>query len=254
MKSRAIIHPILFVFSDWWAGISGGLSVPFLVLGLTNAFAQSSLFICLAFLALLSLAGRLAFRCIPKLDLACDPGIDGCGAIAHWPQTILKFWRLAVKTDCLESVRNCKGFLTRIEKDGIKKWGGESAQLTFAPGEDSDALSKTVYFNILAFLDVLAVTMRNEIFPGTKSRVWPYAVDLQSIFADAGKYLLTVAVAGDGSATITATLEFNWTRDWQTCDLRLAWVNQRRLGDYFVVGKPTDFQALKPPAMERTFL
>jgi hypothetical protein len=78
---------------------------------------------------------------------------------------------------------------------------------------------------IPAFLDVLAVTMRNEIFPGTKSRVWPYAVDLQSIFADAGKYLLTVAVAGDGSATITAALEFNWTGDWQTCDLRLLRVN-----------------------------
>jgi hypothetical protein len=222
MKSQAITRPILFVFSDWWAGISGALSVPFLVLGLTNAFAQSSLFICLAFVALLTLAGRLAFRCVPKLDLSCDPAIDGCEVIAHWPNTMVKFCRLAVKTDCLESVRNCKGFLTGIEKDGTKKWGGETSQLTFAPGEDPDALSKTVYYDIPAFLDVLAVTLHSDIVLATKNRVWPYAVDLQSMFADSGKYFLTVAVAGDGSATITAALEFNWTGDWQTSHLRLA--------------------------------
>lgn len=133
----------------------------------------------------------------------------------------VKFWRVAVRTDCLESVRNCKGFLTRIEKDGSKKWSGETAQLTFAPGEDPDALSKTIYYNIPAFLDVLVVTPRNDIILATKNRVWPYAVDLYSIFAETGKYILTIAVAGDGSATITAALEFNWTGDLETCDLRL---------------------------------
>jgi hypothetical protein len=221
MKSQAIVRPILFVFSDWWAGISGALSVPFLVLGLTNAFAQSSLFICLAFVALLTLAGRLAFRCVPKLDLACDPTIDGCEVIAHWPNIMVKFCRIAVRTDCLESVRNCKGFLTRIEKNGTKKWSGEASQLTFAPGEDADALSKTVYYGIPAFLDVVVVTLHSDIVLATKNRVWPYAVDLQSIFAETGQYILTIAVAGNGSATITATLEFNWTGDWETSGLRL---------------------------------
>jgi hypothetical protein len=216
----AIARPTVFIFTDWWSGMSGGLSIPFAILGLTNAFSLRWLFVTLAFVALFILAGRLAFKCIPKLKIACGPNVNGCSVLAKW-QPPARFWRLAVKTECLKSVTNCKGFLTRIDKDGENKWGDESQQLTFSQGEDPDALSKTVYNKVPAFLDVLVLTSNNEIIPGTKDRKWPYVASMRDIFSEPGQYILTVAVTGDGSPTINALLSFNWTGYWQTSQLTL---------------------------------
>jgi hypothetical protein len=97
--------------------------------------------------------------------------------------------------------------------------------LTFAQGEEPDALSKTIRHPVPEYLDVLVVTSRNEIFPGTKPstkfRGWPFVPRMDEIFSEIGEYVLTVAITGDGVPTETALLKFTWTQNWQTAALTL---------------------------------
>jgi hypothetical protein len=132
----------------------------------------------------------------------------------------VRFLRVAVFTDS-PSVTGCKGFLTRIDSASEKRWGGESAQLTFAPGEDDDALSKTIYAKVPAFLDVLAITSAGDIHVCTKGRQWFYLPRLHEIFSEVGNYVLTVVVTGDEISSQTSFLRFNWTQNWQTSFLTL---------------------------------
>jgi len=165
-----------------------------------------------------------------RLQIACHPSIEGCVAevlwtINHKPLPV-KFFRVAVNAVGEDqSVKNCTGFLRRIEKNGKTKWGGNKAQLTFAQGEEPDALSKIIRHPAPEYLDVLVVTSRNQIFPGTKPitkiRSWPFVPGMDEIFSEPGDYLLTLAITGDGVPAITALLEFTWTQNWQTAALTL---------------------------------
>ncbi|PYJ69130.1 MAG: hypothetical protein DME76_10005, partial [Verrucomicrobia bacterium] len=96
-------------------------------------------------------------------------------------------------------------FLTSIQKDGEARWGGDTATLTFAQGEAPDRFSKTIRNKIPEFFDVLAVTSKGEMFPGTYDerfgRWWPYQPALPEIFSEAGDYILAVAVSGDDVPT-----------------------------------------------------
>ncbi len=160
-----------------------------------------------------------------KLKIECGPNIEGCVATAMWRDPAgaampVRFLRIAVFTDS-PSITGCKGFLTRIESGGKKRWGGESAPLTFAPGEADDALLKTIYSKVPAFLDVLAVTSAGDIHVCTKGRQWLYLPGLHQIFSEVGDYVVTVVVTGDGISSETSFLRFNWTGNWQTSFLTL---------------------------------
>jgi hypothetical protein len=165
-----------------------------------------------------------------QLQIACDSSVEGCVVEAQW--TInheplpVKFFRVAVNAVGKDqSIKHCTGFLRRIEKDGKTKWGGNNAQLTFAQGEEPDALSKTIRHPVPEYLDILVVTSRNQISPGTKPsanfRGWPFVPRMDEIFSEIGEYVLTVAITGDGVPTVTALLKFTWTQNWQTAALTL---------------------------------
>jgi hypothetical protein len=165
------------------------------------------------------------------LKIECGPKIEGSQAQAWWtingePMPV-NFFRIVVNaTEESQLVKNCTGFLTRIEKDKKTKFGGNNAQLTFAPGEEPDALSKTIRYPVAEYLDVLVVTSRNQIFPGTKPgiglRLWPFVPSMDEIFSWLGEYLITVVITGDGVIPpITAVLKFNWTGNWETAALTL---------------------------------
>jgi hypothetical protein len=83
------------------------------------------------------------------------------------------------------TIKNCTAILTSIKKDGKTKWGGDTATLTFAQGEAPDRFSKTIRNEIPEFFDVLAVTTKGEMFPGTYDatygRWWPYQPALREI-------------------------------------------------------------------------
>jgi len=165
------------------------------------------------------------------LKIECGPNIEGSVAQAWWtinrePMPV-NFFRIVVNaTNESQLVRDCTGFITRIEKDRKTKWGGNNAQVTFAQGEESDALSKTIRYPVAEYLDVLAVTSRNQVFPGTKPtiglRLWPFVPAMDEIFSEPGDYALKVVITGDGVVPpITALLKFSWTGDWETAALTL---------------------------------
>jgi len=160
----------------------------------------------------------------PLFALECGPEVPGSERPALWangPEGLpVKFLRVVVHVAGKESIANCTGYLTEIRKTDQKKWEGDNAKLTFAPGEDPDALSKTIHERMPEFLDVLIVTSRNEIFAGTKGRGWPYIPPLHEIFSEAGEYLLSVSITGPGIATAAPQLRFTWTRNWETSRLR----------------------------------
>jgi hypothetical protein len=64
----------------------------------------------------------------PKLTIACGPTVEGSVAQAWWtingePMPV-NFFRVVVNaTKELQMVKNCTGFITRIEKDRKTKWG-----------------------------------------------------------------------------------------------------------------------------------
>jgi hypothetical protein len=166
-----------------------------------------------------------------KLQVACGPNIEGSIAQAWWTingePVPVNFFRIVVNAaEKSQLIKNCTGFLTRIEKDRKPKWGGNNAQLAFAQAEEPDALSKTIRYPVAEYLDVLAVTDRNEVFPGTKPtiglRLWPFVPSMDEIFSELGDYLLKVVITGDSVVPpITTLLKFRWTGDWQTAALTL---------------------------------
>jgi hypothetical protein len=68
-----------------------------------------------------------------KLQIACARTIEGSVAQAWWtingePMPV-NFFRIVVNaTDESHLVKNCTGFLTRIEKDRKTKWGGNNVK------------------------------------------------------------------------------------------------------------------------------
>jgi len=154
--------------------------------------------------------------------LDCGPDVPGSERPARWgPEGLpVKFLRLVVHVAGKESAANCIGYLTEIRKNHDIKWEGDNAKLTFAPGEEPDALSKSIHRNIPEFLDILIITSRNEIFAGTKTRLWPYVPPLHEIFSDPGEYLLSVCITGRGVQTAAPQLKFTWTQNWKTSQLR----------------------------------
>jgi hypothetical protein len=161
----------------------------------------------------------------PLFALECGPDVPGSEKPALWaggPEGLpVKFLRVVVHIAGRESVSNCTGYLTEIRKNHEKRWEGDNAKLTFAPGEDPDALSKTIHERVPEFLDVLAITSRNQLFVGTKGRGWPYMPRLHDIFSEPGNYLLSICITGDGLPTAAPQLTFTWTQNWETSQLRL---------------------------------
>jgi len=87
-------------------------------------------------------------------------------------------------------------------------------------------MSKTIRYPVAEYLDVLAITSRNQVFPRTKPtiglRLWPFVPSMDEIFSEIGDYLLKVVITGDGVVPpITALLKFTWTKNWQTSLLAL---------------------------------
>jgi hypothetical protein len=204
------------------------------------------------------LKGGLSSPQAPRLRLSCQPNIPGCVKQTRFTGEglLTNFFRVKVEADGTQSVKNCTAFLTSIEISETIKWGGDSAKLTFAQGEDPEAFSKTVRSKVPEFFDVLAVTSTNKIYPGTYlhpfGRIWPYVPTFSEIFSECGDYLLTVAVTGDEIQTETALLKFAWTRNWQTAELVLISETPQSFdlptSKAQISFKPLEIEALPPSA------
>jgi hypothetical protein len=159
-------------------------------------------------------------RLRPKLKMTCDPNYPGCSQRSPRVQWL----RIAVNTDGVNSVEECIGHIFNIKKNGTYIWTGDSAAVTFAPGDEPDATCKTIYAGKTEFLDIFGITYEgNELFVATKRRDWRFDPDLRRIFAERGEYFLSVTIAGKSMGqsmpTIQTELKFDWTGNWATSTL-----------------------------------
>src|SRR5437773_1056695 len=140
----AVMHIVwrscVIIFTDWWSGMSGALSIPLGVLAVRDAWSQQRIFAILAIASLLIMAWRLAYKCVPKLLPLCSPTVDGCHDTNNWENgrggvAPVRFLRIKIETACLVTVKDCGGYLTEISKDGERLWGNHNAQLTIEDGD-----------------------------------------------------------------------------------------------------------------------
>ena len=114
------------------------------------------------------------------------------------------------------SIPNCKAYLIEIRKGQEVEWSGGPEQLTWSPHPSSDSLSKTLHQRIEYQLDVLVIRPDGEIQVCNHDRTWLRLPRLHHIFAEAGDYVLTIAIAGDGVHSEMFRVKFQWTKNWQT--------------------------------------
>jgi hypothetical protein len=137
MRIKERVASVGIFLKNWGAVMSGALSVPFALLALFNVSGRL-LFAILAYAALGVMAisktretSNLREQMRPKLRMFCDN--EGCARNMTRTETPFVFFRVAVECVGVDQVSDCKGFLTRIEKDGAVRWAGDNVLLTFAP-------------------------------------------------------------------------------------------------------------------------
>lgn len=166
---------------------------------------------------------------IPKLRVSCGPLIDGCVKANQWNGGSNLFYRAVVESIGRSPIQNCRASLVRIEKVGIPvpRWSGESAVLTFAPGERDDAEAKTIHANKPEYLDIIEFIFGNllnflGLKPGTKDRQWVWMPRLETIFDTHGEYILTIQFIADGMPEAhTEKFRFIYTGDFKTTEMHL---------------------------------
>ncbi len=154
----------------------------------------------------------------PKFKLSCNKDITGC-AIEN-PNGSMKFFRLQVETDCIDGIKECKGHLIKIEKDGVVVYDHDAVELPFARAEETDSLAKTIFPSVPYFLDVL-VTYNpvHAVNFATKGHFPALNQNREYIFAKTGEYILTVGVSGKGVPTVKTRLKFDWKGQWFTATI-----------------------------------
>lgn len=153
----------------------------------------------------------------PKFIVLCDSGIGGCSIYDSEQRTL--FLRMAVKTESISGVKNCRGYLTKIEGRSFV-YKEQTFQLPFAPASNEDSLSKTLHPNITQHLDVMAVTEGNEVLVATKGGQIVRGTNGYSVIGT-GEYVLTVAVSGEGVPTVESRLKFSWSGSGFNATLKL---------------------------------
>jgi hypothetical protein len=203
-------------------------------------FGDKTQFYVFAVTSLLSglfLVFRLGYRNLeleeqaePKIRVECGLHLSGCRTFNNWTEILpgntrsllpVCFYRVRVTADCIDGVKGCRAFLTKISFQGEQRWGDNNMPLTFEPGEAPDSTIKTINDKMEAFFDVVVVTSHGSIHMGTKDRIWPFDTRLSVIFATVGKYEITVLVTSPDTRSIKAKLQFNWTGQWNLSDLTL---------------------------------
>jgi hypothetical protein len=122
----------------------------------------------------------------------------------------------------MKAIPKGSGFLISIKRGNIPVMPDESIQLTFAPGNWTDASKKRIHPEVPAFLDVFWISELGQIELCPVNRELPNSVAMKEIFKQRGTYVLNVIVSGKNVTSVAATLIFDWTGDWQTATLKKA--------------------------------
>jgi len=165
---------------------------------------------------------ELSERQKPKLDIRCSPGLPGCIPKNLGVNFVNKFFRVEIESVCDTDVVDCEAKLIKIERDGQVIWGPDVAVLTFAPWNPPHECEekKTIRNGDTVHLDILYVQGNGEIRMGTRDRQWKLMPRIHEIFSSHGDYILTVRITGTPLRTETILLNFTWTGNWNTAQMR----------------------------------
>ena len=127
------------------------------------------------------------------------------------------FYRIKVENIGPNTVTGATGYVVDVEKNRVPQRFKETVQLTFAPGEADDALSKTLRPGIPEFLDVAFLASDGCFGLGTKGRFQLNSV--KEIFNAPAEYKFTIKVAGDNVQTETMKVLLHLTGDRATTEM-----------------------------------
>src|SRR5439155_2442244 len=217
---------------DHWKEIVGGSAV-FLLLGVAASMGLSFPPVVSGVLALCGAVALACFLCwrdehnkalqlVPRLQVSIEHSRSIVHAIWNNGNDFVTFFRLVVSSLTASRIENAKGYLVSIEKDSRVLWDSQEVPLTFAPGENDDALSKTIEDGGKYPLDVVIVLHGdNNLFLGTPGRTWPHFTSLAEIFSEEGEYVLTIRISAKDCPSILAKMKFAWTGNAYDCGIAL---------------------------------
>ncbi len=209
------------IWADWWARMSGPLSVPAMVVGLwvPNDTAKVA-FLLTAFVCVWVTAYRLWKPA--KLIAVYDPNKSQCRSVSEFkyldrsPRNGMVY-RIQVTNSGNETVRNCEGQLVEVAfADEPAELG--AASLTWC-GEWPPNTKIDLKGRFTRELDLLILYQDGDISITTPG--WP-PNNRQDFFARRGSYRFTVIIGGDETATLPPyKLRLNYTGDWQTSTMEV---------------------------------
>lgn len=130
-------------------------------------------------------------------------------------KTGMMYCRVKVESNCLIVVRQCKGRLLSINRNGEVVFEGGPLILPFAPAEHEDAIDKHIHPHAPEYLDFMGISDNNAIILTPYKHHAPSAVNYNTIFREHGEYRMKLAVLCDGP-TAQIDLIFSWTGDRTT--------------------------------------
>ncbi len=111
------------------------------------------------------------------------------------------------------NVTNCRGQILSVTRAGNNVLAGENPSVTFAPGNQADAMAKTIHVGVPEYLDFLTVFEDNRAELAVPLGLQSSSINWRDIFAQAGDYTIEVAVTTPDATTASIELLFKWTLD-----------------------------------------
>jgi len=198
---------------------SVGLSVPPLIAGIAALCFAVVIACFLCWRDEHRKAENLEERSTPRLQVTVDKKSI---ANALWNgNDWMIFLRVIVSSLTARRIQNAKAYLVSIEKDSKILWDSQEVPLTFSPGEDPDALCKTIEHGGSYPVDVVIVRRGDgdPLFLGTPGRTWPHFDSVYDIFSEIGDYIINVRVSADDCPSILAKVKFHWGGDSFNCGI-----------------------------------
>ena len=211
------------VMGDWWARMSGPLSVPAAALGLwVSNDAAKIAFILTAFICVWVTAYRLWKPA--KLSVIFDPKKSQCRSVSEFryasgglPPKNGMVYRIQIKNIGGETMKGCEAQLSELAfKDEDAELG--ATNLTWC-GEYPLQTKIDLRGGFTRELDVLIIYEDGTV--SITSPGWP-PNNKQNFFKREGQYCFAVVIGGEGTATLPPyRLRLNYTGDWQTSTMEV---------------------------------
>ena len=129
------------------------------------------------------------------------------------------YYRICVATTGVLSVLGASGHITSIKLNDQVICDGENMLLVFAPGDQSDSISKTIKQGLTEYLDLLLVTVDNRIVLATKDWRVPSSIDYAHLFTTHGTYRFHVVVTAPTIRAAQIDVDLKWAGDHKTAEM-----------------------------------